>query len=187
MITGDEKWIIYNNVKQKRSWSKRDKPAQNTSKADIHQRKVMLSVWWDFKGIVYFELLARNQTINSDIYYYQLDKLNDSIKQKRSELTNRKSVVLHHDNAKPHASLVTRQKLLQLGWDVLPHSSYSPDIAHLSDYHLFYSLQNAFNGKIFAADEDVKLFLELFFAEKNKNFFERRIMKLLEKWQKIIE
>ncbi|GFY01709.1 histone-lysine N-methyltransferase SETMAR [Trichonephila clavipes] len=37
IITGDEK----------------DEPAQTISKADIHQKKVMLSVWWDFKGICF--------------------------------------------------------------------------------------------------------------------------------------
>ncbi|GFX68842.1 ATP-dependent DNA helicase [Trichonephila clavipes] len=52
IITGDEKWVVYN-VKRKRSWSKKDKPAQTISKADIHQKKVMLSIWWDFKGIVF--------------------------------------------------------------------------------------------------------------------------------------
>lgn len=60
MITGDEKWIVYNNVERKRSWSRRDDSPPTTSKADIHQRKVMLSVWWDFKSIVFFELLPRN-------------------------------------------------------------------------------------------------------------------------------
>jgi len=54
IITGDEKWVVYNNVKRKRSWSKKDELTQSTSKADIHQKKVMLSVWWDFKGIVFF-------------------------------------------------------------------------------------------------------------------------------------
>ena len=44
IITGDEKWIIHNNVSRKRSWSKHGEPAQTTSKADIHQKKVMLSV-----------------------------------------------------------------------------------------------------------------------------------------------
>jgi len=28
---------------------KKDEPAQSTSKADIHQKKMMLSVWWDLK------------------------------------------------------------------------------------------------------------------------------------------
>ena len=44
IIRGDEKWVFYDNVVRKRSWSKRDEPAQSTSKADIHQKKVMLSV-----------------------------------------------------------------------------------------------------------------------------------------------
>lgn len=71
MITSDEKWIVYNNVEPNRSWSKRDELAQSISKADIRQRKIMLSVWWDFKDMVYFELLPRNQTINSDVYCHQ--------------------------------------------------------------------------------------------------------------------
>ncbi|EZA56270.1 Histone-lysine N-methyltransferase SETMAR [Ooceraea biroi] len=29
-ITGDEKWIVYSNVKRKRWWSKRDEPAEST-------------------------------------------------------------------------------------------------------------------------------------------------------------
>ena len=35
-------------------------PAQTTSKAGIHQKKVLLSIWWDYKGIIYFELLLPN-------------------------------------------------------------------------------------------------------------------------------
>ena len=61
IITGDEKWVVYNNVKRKRSWSKKDEPTQSTSKADIHQKKVMLSVWWDFKGIIFFSFYRTTQ------------------------------------------------------------------------------------------------------------------------------
>ena len=57
IITGDEKWVVYDNGVRKRSWNKRDEPAQTTSKADIHQKKVMLSVLLDFKGIVYFKVV----------------------------------------------------------------------------------------------------------------------------------
>ena len=106
----------------------------------------MLSVWWDYKGIVYFE--PPNRTINSVVYIEQLTKLNNAVEEKRPELTNRKDVVFHHDNARPHTFLVTRQKLLEFGWDVLAHTPYSPEFAS-SDYFLFRSLQNFLNGKNF--------------------------------------
>ncbi|XP_046817450.1 histone-lysine N-methyltransferase SETMAR-like [Vespa crabro] len=96
IITGDEKWVVYNNVQRKRSWSKKDEPAQSISKANIHQKK--------------------------------LDKLNDALQQKRSELINRKGVVFHQDNVIPHISLVSRQKLLQLEWITMPYPPYFPDL-----------------------------------------------------------
>ena len=114
---------------RKRSWSKRDEPAQSTSEAEIHQKKVMLSVWLDFKGIVYFEQLPRNQTVNSNVYCHQLMKLDKEIKKKRPELENRKGVIFHQDNTRPHISLVTRKKLLELGRKVMPHPPYSPDLS----------------------------------------------------------
>ena len=115
----------------------------------------MLSVWWDFKVIVYFELLPRKQTINSNVYCRQLMKLDKEMKEKRPELVTRKGVIVHQDNARPHTSLVTRKKLLELGWEVMLHPPYSPDLAP-SDYHLFRSLKNHFNGKTFDSIEAVK-------------------------------
>ena len=47
IITGDEKWIVYNNVARKRLWSKYDETPQATLKAELHQKKIMMSVWWD--------------------------------------------------------------------------------------------------------------------------------------------
>ncbi|KHJ82731.1 hypothetical protein OESDEN_17574 [Oesophagostomum dentatum] len=45
-----KKWIAYNNAARKRPRSKPDKPAQTMPKADLHLKKVMLSVWWDYQG-----------------------------------------------------------------------------------------------------------------------------------------
>ena len=103
------------------------------------------------------------------MYCDQLDKLNDSLKQKRPELINRKGIVFHHDNARPHTSLVTRQKLLQLEWDVLPHPPYSPDLAP-SDYYLFRSLQKFLDGKTFTSNQDVKYHLDQFLPAKIRSF-----------------
>ena len=81
---------------------------------------------------------------------------------------------------------MTRQKLLRLGWEVLIHPPYSPDIAP-PDFHLFQSLQNYLNGKNFDFLEDCKRHLEQYFAQKYKKFWEDGIMKLPEKWQKVVE
>ncbi|PAA87580.1 hypothetical protein BOX15_Mlig026417g1, partial [Macrostomum lignano] len=47
-----------------------------------------------------------------------------------------------------------KKKLLDLGWELVPHPPYSPDLAP-SDYHLFLSLANALNNKTFADDEEL--------------------------------
>ena len=145
----------------------------------------MLSVWWDFKGIIYYELLPYGQTINSDVYCSQLTNLNKVIHQKRPKLANRQSIVYQHDNARPHISLVTRNKLLALGWDVLPHPPYSPDLAP-TDYHLFRSLQNSLSGKTFIDEDSVKRHIDCFFDSKPQEFYKHGIMTLVERWQEVI-
>ena len=110
----------------------------------------------------------------------------DIILHTEKNLITRKGVIFHQDNARPHISLVTRKKLLQLDWEVMSHPPYSPDLA-LSDYYLFRSLQNDLNGKTFDSNEAVKNELIQFFASKNQTFYESGIMKLTERWQKVIE
>ena len=156
LITGDEKWKKYENFKCKRSWSKRGEVTQTTANPGLTASKVMQSIWWDWKGIVYYEILEPGQTVDSVLYCQQLTRLQEAIQKKRPELVNRKGVVFHHDNARPHTSLMTRQKLTELGWEVLTHPPYSPDLEP-SDYHLFRSLQNFLGGKKMAnkrADEN---------------------------------
>ena len=62
-MTGDEKWILYNNVEWKRSWGKGNEPPPTTPKAGLHPKKVVLCIWWDWKGVLYYELLLENETI----------------------------------------------------------------------------------------------------------------------------
>ena len=57
MITSDEKWITYNNNVRKKSWSKPGEASQTVAKPVLTPKNVMLSVWWDWKGIVHHKLL----------------------------------------------------------------------------------------------------------------------------------
>ncbi|GFW31176.1 histonelysine Nmethyltransferase SETMARlike [Trichonephila clavipes] len=90
-------------------------------------------------------LKRMGQTLNSDLCQ-QLDRLKQVTEQKRPELSNRRGVVFHQDNATPHTSVVTRQKLWELGWEVLIHPPYIPDLAP-NDYLPFLSLQNFLRDK----------------------------------------
>jgi len=74
----------------------------------------MMCIWWDCKGIMYYELLPQNQRINSEKYCSQLDRLKAAIDEKRLELSNCHGVVFHQD-ARLYDSLTTQQKLLQFG------------------------------------------------------------------------
>jgi histone-lysine N-methyltransferase SETMAR len=60
----------------------------------------MLCIWWDMKGIIYYELLDRNLTVTAERYRQQLRRLEEAIQQKRPG--RRHGVILHHDNARPH-------------------------------------------------------------------------------------
>lgn len=186
MITADEKWITYDNNVRKRSWSKKDEAPQTIAKPTLTLRKVMLSVFWDWKGIVHYELLEPGQTVDSLFYCDQLERLNQAMKKIRPDLVNRKSVVFHHDNARPHTSLMTRKKLKDLNWEVLMHPAYSPDLAP-SDYHLFRDMQNFFNGLSMTSREDCKKYLVQFFDQKSQKFYSDGIMALPDKWQKVVQ
>ena len=60
-------------------------------------------------------------------------------------------VLLLHDNARPHTAIHTLQTLVKLGFTVLEHPAYSPDLAP-SDYHLFGPLKQALRGRRFTSD-----------------------------------
>ena len=47
-------------------------------------KKLLLSIWWDRQGIIHFELLPPNATINAQLYFQQLERLNQALRKKRT-------------------------------------------------------------------------------------------------------
>ena len=89
---------------------------------------------------LYFELLSSGDTINSDKYCTELEKLREALAEKRPGLVNKNNVIFHHDNARPHviAKSVTK-KLSEFNWEILPHPHIPQTLPHLittcSEYH----------------------------------------------------
>lgn len=186
IITGDEKWIHYDNPKRKPSLVKPGKAGPSTPKAKIHGSKVMLCIWWDMKGVVYYELLKERETITGQVYRRQLMTLQQALAAKRPKWDKRHNkIILQHDNARPHVAIPVKNHLNRQNWEILPHPPYSPDLAP-SDYHLFRSMQSALAQQHFTSYENVKKWVDDWIASKPPDFFLRGIHLLPEGWTKVI-
>jgi histone-lysine N-methyltransferase SETMAR len=100
-------------------------------------KKIMGTVFWDTKECFLFELLEPGKTINAAHYVQTLSKLCCALGDKRP----RRKVILQQDNTQPHTACLTFKKIENIGWEVLSHSPYSPDLAP-SNYHLFGFVKN---------------------------------------------
>ena len=96
------------------------------------------------------------------------------------------SVILQHDNAKPHKSSFVHQTIHELRWEVLPHPAYSPDIAPCN-YHLFRSLQNSLAEQQFQNEFEVRKIVDNFISSKDQAFLRPGIHQLPERWQRVVE
>ena len=71
-----------------RSWSKWNEPLPTTPNANLHSMKVVLYIWWGWKGVLYYELLLEKKIINSKMYHSELDQLKAAFDKKHPELVN---------------------------------------------------------------------------------------------------
>jgi len=67
VMTEDEKWVHYNNLKRRKSWRLPDHVPTSMAKPNIHSSKVMLCIWWNQLSVVYYELLKPSETITGDL------------------------------------------------------------------------------------------------------------------------
>src|SRR5215469_3422364 len=91
--------------------------------------KVMLIVFFDWKGIVHHEFVARGETVNKEFYLKVMKRLREAVRRKRPEAWTNKTWMLHHDNAPAHASLLIREFLAKQEKIVVPQPPYSPDLS----------------------------------------------------------
>ena len=143
----------------------------------------MICVWWDWEGMVHWEMLERNATVNKELYIAQLHCVNEAIPLKRPHRQGQ--IMLLHDNARPHVAQVVKAALQELEWEVLQHPPYSPDLAAM-DYYLFRSLSNHMRGVIFDNEEDLKNWLNKFFDTRPGDFCGNGINKLVERWEEVV-
>nr|ABQ88321.1 transposase [synthetic construct] len=186
IVTCDEKWILYDNRRRSAQWLDREEAPKHFPKPNLHQKKVMVTVWWSAAGVIHYSFLNPGETITSEKYCQQIDEMHRKLQRLQPALVNRKGPILLHDNARPHVAQPTLQKLNELGYEVLPHPPYSPDLSP-TDYHFFKHLDNFLQGKRFHNQQDAENAFQEFVESRSTDFYATGINKLISRWQKCVD
>ncbi len=188
VFTTDETWVHYYTPESKRSsmeWRKKDEGAPTKAKVTPSAGKVLCTVFWDMKGVLVIDFLHEQRTMNAAYYSALLrNVVKPAYRTKRRDIPIRSAILLH-DNARPHTARLTTETLDELGWETLEHPPYSPDLSPC-DYFLFGPLKEALGGHRFESNDDVEQFVREWLLSKPKNFYEKGIRKLPERWQKCV-
>ncbi|GFW82751.1 mariner Mos1 transposase [Trichonephila clavipes] len=160
IVTGDEKWIYFENPKCNRSYVDPGQPSKSTARPNRFGRKTMVPPDPRKYTAIYYELLKPGETVNTDRYKQELLNLNDAVLENREQYKKRQhKVIFLDDNAPNHCAKLTKDIVKALGWELLAHAAYSPDLAP-SDYNLFASLGHALADQRFTSYENVKCWLD---------------------------
>jgi histone-lysine N-methyltransferase SETMAR len=67
IVTCDEKWIYLNNPDLQEQWFDIGQLPVPISKRERLEKKVLL-VWWNYEGLIYYELVPDGRTINIEVH-----------------------------------------------------------------------------------------------------------------------
>ncbi|UYV71570.1 hypothetical protein LAZ67_8003713 [Cordylochernes scorpioides] len=127
-------------TQQASEWRFKNEPRPKKARKTPSKVKVMLTVFFDYQGIVHHDFQQQSSTITADSYLEVLRRLREAIRQKRPELWRSKSWILHHDNAPAHTALRISKFLQDHSTSVFPQPLYSHDLAPC-DFFLFGKLK----------------------------------------------
>ncbi|XKL68404.1 hypothetical protein PGB90_003895 [Kerria lacca] len=185
IVTGDESWVACYDPQlkeQSKEYRHRTSPRHKKIRTEQACKKVMLTVFWDCEGVVHREFLPKGCMINSERYINTLRTLKIRLQRVRS---HHPVFLLQHDNARPHTRARTIEVLSSLGFTVLPHPPYSPDLAP-SDYYLFRHLKKHIKGIRYASDDKLRTAVSSWLRLQPVDFFETGIRKLISRWIRCI-
>ncbi|UYV82755.1 hypothetical protein LAZ67_22000747 [Cordylochernes scorpioides] len=181
VITGDEAWIYGYDVEtkaQSSQWKLPHEPRPKKARQVRSNVKVLLTVFFDCRGVVHHEFLPQGRTVNKEYYLQVMRNLREAIRQKRPDLRKNKNWLLHHDNPPAHTSLLVRDYLAKNNTLMMPQPPYSPDLAPC-DFFLFSKLKRPMKGRRYATLDEIKTASK----EELKRFLKNDFLKCFEDWK----
>jgi hypothetical protein len=89
VLTGDETWVYGYDTEMKvqsSQWKHSSSPRTNKAQRVRNKVKVLLTVSFDYCGILHHSYAPEGQTINKEYYLEDIRRLHDAVRRKRLDL-----------------------------------------------------------------------------------------------------
>ncbi|UYV67486.1 hypothetical protein LAZ67_5000874 [Cordylochernes scorpioides] len=173
IVTGDVTWVHHTTPEtkeQSKQWKHISSPKPLKFKQTLSAGKIMATVFWNRKSLLFCDFMRQGTTINFDRYCETLKQLRRAIQNKRRGMLT-KGVRVHHDNAQPHTAHQTTALIEEFEWELVSHPPYSPDVAP-TDFHFFPDLKKNLVGTQFQDDDELKEVVLGFLRGQAAEFFD---------------
>ena len=158
LVTSDETWISHfepETKQQSKVWTLKGSDPPIKAARSAWKKKIMLTAFFDQKGVITLDFLEEKATINSDRYCESLKKMKADFQNKHRGQSSR-TISLLHDNATPHVSKKTQEVVSHLGITIIiEHPPYSPDLSPC-DFFLFGRIKQKLRGRNFEDRHDLE-------------------------------
>lgn len=141
----------------------------------------MLTVFWDFRGILKIDFVDKGETLNGAYYSELLREVRRSRRKARGI-----PLWLLHDNAPIHTCRTATAAVEDCGFEVVSHPPYSPDLAP-SDFALFKHLKRYLKGHQFSSADVLKEKVAKILESLPPDFFKNAFLELIRRWQKCVD
>ena len=189
VITGDESWVYGYDPEtkmQSSQWRHPSDPRPKKARQVRSNVKVMLTVFFDCRGVVHHEYAPQGQNITKEYYQEVLRHLRDAVRRKRPDMWKTGNWQLHHDNAPAHSSHLIQTFLAKHNIPLVRQAPYSPDMAPC-DFWLFPKLKLPLKGSRFESREDIMQNATAQLYSIPKEAFQKCFQQWGERWQKCVQ
>ena len=169
------KVVLCDNWQWAAQWLDQEEAPKHFPKPNLHQKKVMVTIWWSAASLIHYSFLNTSKTITSEKYAQQTDKMYPKLPAAHIGQQKEPNSSPQH----PTASCTTStSKVEQIGLQRFAHLPYSPDHSSIG-YHFFKHLDNFLTGKTLPQPEDAENTFQEFTESQSTDFYATGINKLI--------
>ena len=92
IVMCDEKWILYDNWPAQ--WLDWEEIPEHFPKPNLHQKRVMITIWWSVAGLIHYSFLNPGKTVTSEKYAQQINEMYWKLQCLQPAVVNRKGSIL---------------------------------------------------------------------------------------------